>query len=80
MKNIKFTMGLVWHNCLEHPPEELHNDYLFLTDSVNVFPVVYDALFGWYDIVDESYVNIDPHHYWSDIEQTVQRDERFKVN
>lgn len=80
MKNIKFTIGLVWHNCLEHPPEERHNDYLFLTDSAHVFPVVYSALFGWYDIISASYVNIDSHHYWADIEQTVLGDERFKVN
>lgn len=80
MKNIKFTMGLVWHNCFKHPPEEHHNDYLFLTDSVNVFPVVYDGLFGWYDIINESYVDVNSHYYWADIEQIVQRDERFKVN
>ena len=79
MKSIKFTMNLVWHSCLEYLPEESHNDCLFMTDGVNVFPVVYDSLLGWYDIIDQCYTNINSHHYWADIEQTVQDDERFSI-
>lgn len=78
MKNIKFTMNLVWHNCLECPPEESHNSCLFMTDSVNVFPVTYDNVSGWYDIVDGCRADVNSHHYWADIEQTVQGDERFR--
>lgn len=51
-----------------------------MTDSVNVFPVVYDSLLGWYDIIDQCYTNINSHHYWADIKQTVQGDERFSIN
>lgn len=78
MKNIKFTMNLVWHNCLECPPEESHNDCLFMTDGVNVFPVTYDNVSGWYDIVDGCCAYVGSHHYWADIERTVQGDERFR--
>lgn len=80
MKNIKFTMNLVWHNCLECPPKESYNNYLFMTDGLCVWDVVYRNG-EWLTIADciES-IDITENHYWADIEQTVRDDVRFKVN
>ena len=78
MKNIKFTMNLVWHNCLECPPEESHNSCLFITDGFNVWEVEYHNG-EWLTVTDcIEPVDITENHYWADIEQTVQGDERFR--
>lgn len=33
----KFTMELVWHNCLTQHPKEFENNALIVTDGNNVF-------------------------------------------
>lgn len=89
MKNIKFTMNLVWYNCLECPPKESHNDCLFMTDGFNVCEVEYhnsewftitSCVEGeWLTITDcIKPIDITENHYWADIKQTVRDDVRFR--
>lgn len=73
----KFTMELVWHNCLEYPPREDYNECLFITNGNNVWEVEYDNG-DWISAVDAIPIKITNRHYWADIEQTVQGDERFR--
>ena len=37
----KFTMELVWHNCLTYKPEENFNQELYVTDGTKFYKVVY---------------------------------------
>lgn len=81
MKNIKFTMELVWHNCLEYLPEENYNGRLYMTNGYEIFPVTFVKTQYWYVwcyAESGQNINIQPYHYWADIEQTIQGDERFK--
>lgn len=68
----KFTIELVWHNCITCPPSEVSNGHLFMTNGHNVFPVAYDKDLGWWDIEDECSIGVDKHCWWSDIEQTLK--------
>lgn len=81
MSLIKFTMELVWHNCLKYPPEESRNDRLYLTNGIDIFLVAFHKSQHWCvwrDIKSGKIINIQPYHYWADIEQTIQGDERFR--
>ena len=77
----KFTIELVWHNCLECPPEEATNDYLIATDGTDVFEAFWyrpdgfmiRAKHGWHGV----YENQDKW-WWADVRQTVRGDHRFK--
>ena len=81
----KFTMELVWHNCLECPPSESFNDNLYVTDGKRVRKGMYEAGKGWVlstplshtvlPIPVESFKNF----WWADIEQTVQGERGFKI-
>lgn len=77
----KFKMELVWHNCLECPPEETTNDYLIATDGVDVHEAFWYRPDGfmirgkdrWHGL----YENLNKW-YWADIRQTVRGDSIFK--
>lgn len=77
----KFTIELVWHNCLECPPEEATNDYLIATDGIDVFEAFWyrpdgfmiHAKHGWHGLYED--LN---KWYWADIRQTVRGDYRFR--
>lgn len=77
----KFTMELVWHNCLECPPEEVTNDSLIMTDGTEVFEAFWyrpdgfmiRAKDGWRGVYEDQ-----DKWYWADIKQTVRGDVRFK--
>ena len=76
-----FTIELVWHNCLECPPEEETNDYLIATDGIDVFEAFWyrpdgfmiHAKHGWHGLYED--LN---KWYWADIRQTVRGDYRFR--
>lgn len=77
----KFTMELVWHNCWECPPEEVTNDFLIMTDGVDVYEAFWyrpDGFMirtkdGWHGVYEDQ-----NKWYWADIRQTVRGDLRFK--
>lgn len=79
----KFTMELVWHNCETNKPKEIENDFLIMTDGVDVYEAYWYATNGfmilnrtehWWYKINEG-LN---EWYWADIEQTVRGDLRFK--
>ena len=77
----KFTMELVWHNCETNPPKEATNDFLIMTDGIDVFEAFWyrpdgfmiHAKHGWHGLYED--LN---KWYWADIRQTVRGDYRFK--
>lgn len=77
----KFTMELVWHNCLECPPEETMNDSLIMTDGANVFKAFWYSPDGFMILTKNDWrgVYIDQDKWWwADVRQTVRGDSRFK--
>jgi hypothetical protein len=76
----KFTMELVWHNCLTHPPAEFYNDKLYVSDGKYVFQVEYSREHGWYDYEGGMYISpaILQHFWWTDLVQTVGLSKEFK--
>ena len=78
MKN--FKMELVWHNCLEFPPE-VTNDYLIATNGTDVHEAFWYRPDGfmirgkdrWHGL----YYGLEKW-YWADIRDTVRCDSRFK--
>lgn len=76
----KFKMQLTWHNCLTYPPEEDHNDYLYITDGNRIYDVVYDVTFGWYNLLAHNYIKHEDLHkyWWADFNQTIQKTPEFK--
>jgi hypothetical protein len=81
MKN-KFAMPLTWHNCQFYPPSERYNNRLLATDGKCVFPVVYDAMDGWWDIESKYYLpfGLLQEYWWADIEQTVRNCLEFNLS
>ena len=80
----KFVMELVWHNCLNCPPEEIKNDNLFVSNGTYVARVEYDRYDGydrWWDAYLGDYIpSTDLHNYWwADLEQTVYNVPRFRL-
>lgn len=75
----KFTMELVWHNCLLYPPQEECDENLVVTDGKNVFHVKYKEV-GWRN--ETTYEHLEPEqlleHWWADLLQTVQGKQEFK--
>ena len=77
----KFKMELVWHNCLECPPEEVTSDYLIMTDGTDVFEAFWyapdgfmiRAIHGWHGVYEDR-----DKWWWADIKQTVRKEEKFK--
>ena len=77
----KFTMELVWHNCLECPPEEVVNDHIIATDGTAVCEAFWYRPDGfmirgkdrWHGV----YKDLEKW-YWADIKETIQSDPRFK--
>ena len=77
----KFTMELVWHNCLECPPEEVRNDYLIATDGADVCEAFWykpdgfmiRGKYRWHGL----YNGLEKW-YWADIRDTVRCDSRFQ--
>lgn len=76
----KFTMELVWHNCLEYPPKETTNDSLIMTDGSDVFEASWYKPDGFMIRTKDEwrgvYVNQE-NWWWADVRQTVQGDRRF---
>ena len=77
--NNKFTMELVWHNCLTYPPKEYWNDNLYVTDGTCVHSVKYNKEHGWWSRTTGDYLPFDLlwEYWWADIEQTVKCEPRF---
>ena len=69
----KMTMELVWHNCKTCPPEETHNECLYITNGDGVFEVEWDNGY-WIDCYDGVRIrNIEERSdefWWADIDQT----------
>lgn len=79
----KFTMELVWHNCLKCPPEEAANNYLIATDGYDVYDAAWYSPDGFmiYDRYDCRWHGLYEDlgvWYWADIKQTVKGEPRFK--
>lgn len=77
----KFTMELVWHNCLEYPPEESENDFLIVTDGIDVYKSYWFKKNGFYIYDYQGWYSLDEDQnkwWWADIRQTVQGEHRFK--
>ena len=77
----KFKMNLTWHNCETHPPKEVENDCLIMTDGVNVFEAFWyspdgfmiHTKYGWHGVYED--LN---GWYWADVVQTVNKTPQFK--
>lgn len=68
----KMTMDLVWHNCKTCPPQEEHNDCLFITNGDGVFEVEWDNGY-WLDDEKRVIDNVDKYgntFWWADIDHT----------
>lgn len=68
----KMKMELVWHNCKTCPPEEAHNDCLFITNGDGVFDVVWDNGY-WLDYDGRIAGNANERieeFWWADLDQT----------
>ena len=72
MNNNKFTMELVWHNCLTYPPEEKYNENLYITDGDIIYKARYSEPYGWWNadlwcyVTEEELIKL----WWADISQT----------
>ena len=75
----RFTMELVWHNCLTNPPKEFSNNNLIVTDGSNVFGMSWHRAEGYYieDGLSLRRLGDLKHWWWADIEQTVQGESKF---
>ena len=80
----KFTMELVWHNCLECPPSESFNDNLYITNGRSMHKGMYEKGIGWtlsapwaHSVYQISFDSLKDF-WWADIEQTVQGERGFK--
>lgn len=73
----KFTMELVWHNCLTNPPKEFSNNNLIVTDGSNVFRMSWNKAEGYFILGLEKIDNLK-NWWWADIEQTVQGEPKFR--
>ena len=78
----KFTMELVFHNCDTNQPKEFENNSLIITDSKNVYPLFWHRAEGYMVVTENGIIDIKlselSNWWWTDIEQTVQGDMRFK--
>lgn len=75
---MKFTMGLVWHNCLTYKPSEKYNPCLFVTDGTNFYKVVYKQDVGFVGdgvFIDDSTAE---NYWWADMLQTIGGSELFE--
>lgn len=82
MNRQKFTMGLVWHNCLSCPPEEGYNKNLVATDGEKIIHVEYDKVSGWLDRThNRAYIpkELLGKYWWADLVQTVSNTDEFKL-
>lgn len=71
MQECKFTMELVWHNCLNCKPSEEFNPRLFVTDGVRLYEVAYKSGVGFAGpgiFIDDSDAEA---YWWADIIQTI---------
>lgn len=78
---IKFTMELVWHNCLTNPPKEFSNNNLIVTDGNIVEGMSWNKAEGYFIAENEwSLKKLDnlENWWWADIEQTVQGESKFR--
>lgn len=73
----KFTMELIWHNCLTNPPKEFSNNNLIVTDGSNVFRMSWNKTEGYFILGLEKIDNLK-HWWWADIEHTVQGEPKFR--
>lgn len=77
----KFTMELVWHNCLTYPPKEFSNNALIATNGNDVLGMSWHRTEGYFVAEDEFHLRrLDDleNWWWADMEQTVQGEQRFK--
>lgn len=78
----KFTMEIVWHNCLTNPPKEFSNRHLIVTDGSNVFRMVWNKVEGYFILglkkIDNKKIDNLKDWWWADIEQTVQGEVKFR--
>ena len=68
----KMKMELIWRNCRTCPPEETHNECLFITNGDGVFEVEWDNGY-WLDYDKCIIRNVDKYgndFWWADIDQT----------
>lgn len=81
MMDNKFTMELVWHNCLSYPPKEFENDNLIVTNGKYVFYLSWHRAEGYWITTKNTCQPLNfselENWWWADIEQTVQGDIRF---
>ena len=74
----KFTMELVWHNCLTYKPEEKFNQELYVTDGTKFYKVVYKNDVGF--VGDGIFIDdtIAKDYWWADLLQTINHTSGFK--
>lgn len=74
----KFTMELVWHNCITCPPTENHN-YFIMSNGDDWWPVEYWAGSGWFLYSGLQFSKDELSKlYWADISQTAKGTVEFQ--
>ena len=73
----KFTMELVWHNCLTYKPEEKFNQELYATDGTKFYKVVYKKDIGF--VGDGIFIDdtVAKNYWWADLLQTINHTRGF---
>lgn len=68
----KYSMQLVWHNCLTYTPSEDYNPELYVTDGTNLYKVVWEKDTGF--VGDGIFIaeHNAKNYWWADILQTIQ--------
>lgn len=73
----KFKMELVWHNCKTYPPEEDSNDFLIVSDGINVCEAKWNKKEG-FSYKSSELLNHD-NLWWADLRQTVRGESKFSL-
>lgn len=73
----KFTMEIVWHNCLTNPPKEFSNNALIVTNGYIVDRMSWNKSEGYFVWGIKKIDNLKDW-WWADIEQTVQGEIKFR--
>lgn len=71
MEEKKFSMSIVWHNCLTYKPSEFFNSELFVTNGKCFCKVVYKENVGF--VGDGVFIDdtCGKNWWWCDMNQTI---------